>query len=59
MNLQQSFRKILDRAAQEMLECTLKEMHLLQAKLCHEAEQLIKDVLKEALRNGMEGQGDE
>ncbi len=37
--LQQSFREILDRAEQEMLECTLKKRHLLRAKLCREAEQ--------------------
>ena len=57
--LQQSFRKILDRAAQEMLECTLKERHLLRAKLCREAEQLIEDVEKEAMTKWMEAQGDE
>ena len=57
--LQQSFRKILDRAAQEMLECTLKERHLLRAKLCREAEQLIEDVEKEAMTKWMEAHGDE
>ena len=57
--LQQSFRKILDGAAREMLECTLKERHLLRAKLCREAEQLIEDVEKEAMTKWMEAQGDE
>ena len=42
-----------------MLECTLKERHLLLAKLCREAEQLIEDVVKEAMTKWMEAQGDE
>ena len=37
-----------------MLECTLKERHLLRAKLCREAEQLIEDVEKEAMTKWME-----
>lgn len=57
--LQQSFRKILDGAALQMLECTLKERHLLRAQLCRDAEQLIEDVEKEAMTKWMEAQGDE
>jgi len=57
--LQRSFREILNRAAQEMLECTLKERYLLRAKLCREAEQLIEDVKLEAMTKWMEAQGDE
>ena len=42
-----------------MLECSLKERHLLRAKLCREAEQLIEDVEKEAMTKWIEAQEDE
>ena len=47
--LQQSFRNILDGApgaAREMSEYTLKERHLLPAKPCREAEQLIEESMR-------------
>jgi hypothetical protein len=55
--LQKSFREILDKAALDMLTCTLKERHVLRAKLCREAEQLIEEVKKVAMTKWMEAQG--
>jgi hypothetical protein len=56
--LQKSFREILDKAALDMLTCTLKERHVLRAKLCREAEQLIEEVKKVAMTKWMEAQGE-
>jgi hypothetical protein len=56
--LQKSFRDILDKAALDMLACTLKERHVLRAKLCREAEQLIEEVEKFAMTKWMEAQGE-
>jgi hypothetical protein len=58
VELKQKFRKILDRATQEMFDCTLTERHLLRAKLCQEAEQLLLDVESEATTLWMEAQGE-
>ena len=58
VSLKQSFQKALDKADQEMLGCTLKERHLLRAKLCKEAEELREEVEREAMTKWMEAQGD-
>lgn len=55
--LQQEYRKLLDDTAERMLECTLKMRHSLRAKLCRQAEILMREVEEDAVLKWMEAQG--
>jgi hypothetical protein len=57
-SIRQTFRRILDKATSDMLECILRERHLLRAKLCKEAETLLEVVRTEATDKWMETQGE-
>ena len=57
-SLRDNFRKTLDNASLEMLECTLKQRYLLRARLRREAEKVLEDVEAEATEKWMEAQGE-
>lgn len=56
-DLHQEYRKILDEAATQMLDSTLKKRESLGKKLRRRAEELIEEVEKEAMSKWIEAQG--